>query len=92
MVVQSRLAWIGTDRSVTLILCVFEIVPDASTVPVNVSVTLDAIDDAEVANAITQTATTAASGRHAPFRPPMEPTSENPSGCHRPDGLPLCRL
>ena len=42
MVVQSRLAEIGTDTSPTLILNVCEIVPPASTLPVNVSVTVDA--------------------------------------------------
>src|SRR2546427_11835850 len=38
VVVQFTLAWMGTDRSPTLILNDCEIVPAASTLPVNVSV------------------------------------------------------
>jgi hypothetical protein len=56
VVVQSTLAWIGTDRSPTFILNDCEIVPVALTLPVNVSV----VDDASVEPAINTDPTAAA--------------------------------
>ena len=58
-VVQVRLAWIGTDRSLTFRLNVLEMVPAASTWPAEVSVTGAAEELATETSAITHASATA---------------------------------